>query len=88
MNQAIIERTNTTSTPKSKVLKKLYAAIALLLVATLLMSGTTFAWIVLSTAPEATEITTTVGANGALEIKLNLTNAADDDKNNIFRNIV
>ena len=88
MNQAIIERTNTSTAPKSKIMKKLYAAAALLLVATVLLSATTYAWIVLSTAPEATKITTTVGANGALEIKLNLTNAADDDKNNIFRNIV
>ena len=85
MNQAIIERTNTS---KPKILKKLYAAAALLLVATLLMSSATYAWIVLSTAPEATEITTTVGANGALEIKLNLSNADPDDKNAIFRNIV
>ena len=88
MNQAIIERTNTPNAPKSKIMKKLYAAAAALLVATVLLSATTYAWIVLSTAPEATKITTTVGANGALEIKLNLTNAADNDKNNIFRNIV
>ncbi|MCC8121244.1 MAG: hypothetical protein LIO42_04535 [Oscillospiraceae bacterium] len=50
--------------------KKLMAAIAMLLIASILLATTTYAWYVLSTAPEVTGITTTVGSNGALEIAL------------------
>lgn len=51
--------------------KKLYAAICLLLVATLFISSASYAWFALSTAPEATGINTTLGSNGNLEIALN-----------------
>lgn len=50
--------------------KKLMSALAMLLVATTLMTTTSYAWFVLSTAPEVTGITTNVGANGSLEIAL------------------
>lgn len=50
--------------------KKLMAAIAMLLIASILLATTTYAWYVLSTAPEVTGITTTVGSNGALEMAL------------------
>ena len=66
---------------------KLISAICMLLVASVMVVTSTYAWVVLSTAPEVTEITTTVGANGALEIRLNIAEDADD-KNSIFRNIV
>ena len=50
--------------------KKLTSALAMLLVATTLMTTTSYAWFVLSTAPEVTGIATNVGANGSLEIAL------------------
>ncbi|MBQ8230541.1 MAG: FIVAR domain-containing protein [Lachnospiraceae bacterium] len=50
--------------------KKLMASLAMLLISTIMMSTTTFAWFVLSTAPEVTGIETQVGANGSLEIAL------------------
>ena len=49
---------------------KMVAAVAMLLVASILMVSTTYAWFTLSTAPEVTGITTSVGANGNLEIAL------------------
>lgn len=55
---------------QQKVAKKLMAAIAMLLVAAVLMGVTTYAWISISTAPEAREIKTALGGNGFLEIAL------------------
>lgn len=52
------------------VRKKLTAAVAMLLVATIMMASSTYAWFTLSTAPEVTGITTSVGANGNLEMAL------------------
>ena len=49
---------------------KLMAAIAMLLVSSIMMVSTTYAWFTLSTAPEVTGITTSVGANGNLEMAL------------------
>lgn len=49
---------------------KLMSAVAMLLVATILMSTSTYAWFILSTAPEVKGMSTTVGANGALEMAL------------------
>jgi hypothetical protein len=49
---------------------KLQAAIAMLLVSTILLVSSTYAWFTLSTAPEVTGISTSVGANGNLEIAL------------------
>ena len=49
---------------------KLMAAICMLLVSSIMMVSTTYAWFTLSTAPEVTGITTAVGSNGNLEIAL------------------
>ena len=65
---------------------KLISSLCMLLVATIMVVGSTYAWVVLSIAPEVTEITTTVGSNGALEIRLNIDD--DTDRNSMFRNIV
>ena len=61
---------------KKAAWQKLMGAIAMLLVASIMMSATSYAWFVLSTAPEVTDLTTTAGANGALEIALQ-SNRAD-----------
>ncbi len=61
------------------VKKKLTAAIAMLLVATIMMVSSTYAWFTLSTAPEVTGITTSVGANGNLEMALLPTSGATAD---------
>lgn len=50
--------------------KKLLAAIAMLLVACIMTVSSTYAWFTLSTAPEVKGISTTVGANGNLEMAL------------------
>ena len=50
--------------------RKLYSALAMLLVSSIMMVSSTYAWFVLSTAPEVTGIQTQVGSNGALEIAL------------------
>lgn len=49
---------------------KLMAAICMLLVSTIMMVSSTYAWFTLSTAPEVTGINTAVGANGNLEMAL------------------
>ena len=50
--------------------RKLYSALAMLLVSSIMMVSSTYAWFVLSTASEVTGIQTQVGSNGALEIAL------------------
>ena len=50
--------------------KKFAAAICMLLIASIMMISSSYAWFTLSTAPEVTGITTSVGANGNLEIAL------------------
>lgn len=49
---------------------KLMAAVAMLLVSSIMMVSSTYAWFTLSTAPEVTGINTAVGANGNLEMAL------------------
>ena len=49
---------------------KLMAAVCMLLVSSIMMVSTTYAWFTLSTAPEVTGINTAVGANGNLEMAL------------------
>lgn len=71
---------------KGQAKVKLIVTICMLLIASILVVSSTYAWVVLSTAPEVTEITTTVGANGALEIRLNIDD--ESDTNSLFRNIV
>ena len=63
----------------SGVRAKLVSAVAMLLVATTMVVSSTYAWFTLSTAPEVSGITTAIGANGALEIRLN---AANDGRSN------
>jgi len=58
------------STEMTSIRKKLLAAVAMLLVACVMTVSSTYAWFTLSTAPEVKGITTTVGANGNLEIAL------------------
>lgn len=61
--------------------KKLLAAIAMLLVACIMTVSSTYAWFTLSTAPEVKGISTTIGANGNLEMALGTydTFYGDDD---------
>ena len=75
---------------------KLMAAICMLLVSSIMMVSTTYAWFTLSTAPEVTGITTAVGANGNLEMALLPTDGqltsittgnADSVKGDLERNI-
>lgn len=58
------------SNEMTSIRKKLLAAVAMLLVACVMTVSSTYAWFTLSTAPEVKGITTTVGANGNLEIAL------------------
>lgn len=53
---------------------KLLAAISMLLVSSIMMVSSTYAWFTLSTAPEVTGVNTSVGANGNLEMALLPTN--------------
>lgn len=57
-------------TSANSVKKKLMGAVCMLLVASIMMISATYAWFTLSTAPEVTGITTSVGANGSLEMAL------------------
>ena len=61
---------NKTDKRQRSIRNKLMAAVAMLLVASIMTVTTTYAWFTLSTAPEVQGITTTVGANGNLEIAL------------------
>lgn len=61
---------NKTQKRQLNLRNKLFAAIAMLLVSSIMMVSTTYAWFTLSTAPEVQGITTTVGSNGNLEIAL------------------
>ena len=58
--------------------RKLYSALAMLLISSIMMVSASYAWLVLSTAPEVTGIATQVGANGSLEIALLDTNSYHD----------
>ena len=62
------------------VKKKLMGAVCMLLVASIMVVSSTYAWFTLSTAPEITGISTSVGANGNLEMAL-LTSGTDDNTN-------
>lgn len=67
---------------------KLISAVAMLMVAVIMCVSSTYAWFTLSTAPEVTGISTAVGANGALEMKLNRTNPLSDEVNVEWGNLV
>lgn len=94
--------TKTKSKRQQSIKSKLIAAVCMLLVSTIMMVSSTYAWFTLSTAPEVTGITTSVGANGNLEMALlpesgdpaDITSAAGDstlawsDKNITWGNLV
>ena len=64
---------------KPSVLKgKLLAVTSMLLVSAVLLTVTSYAWLVMSTAPEITGVTTSLGANGSLEIALLTTQTYQD----------
>lgn len=65
---------------------KLISAVCMLLVAVIMVVSSTYAWFTLSTKPEVKGISTAIGANGALEIRLNTTDA--EDTNASFGNLV
>lgn len=65
---------------QKQVTGKLMAAISMLLVSAILMCLTSYAWFILSTAPEVSNLKTTAGANGALEIALQSTNTAGNGR--------
>ena len=79
---------------------KLISALCMLLVAVIMVVSSTYAWFTLSTAPEVTGISTSIGANGALEMRLNRTgysvtdgtktvgDVTDTDINTTWGNIV
>lgn len=67
---------------KSTLKSKLMAAVSMLLVSAIMVSVTTYAWFILSTAPEVKGMSTTVGSNGALEMAL-LDNATGIDLSKI-----
>ena len=54
----------------SGIRNKLLAAVAMLMVSSIMVVSSTYAWFTLSTAPEVKNITTTVAGNGSLEIAL------------------
>lgn len=57
---------------------KLIAAISMLLVSSIMLVSSTYAWFTLSTAPEVKGISTSVGANGNLEMALLSTDSFKD----------
>lgn len=80
---------------------KLVSAVAMLLVATIMVVSSTYAWFTLSTAPEITGVSTAVGANGALEMLLatkndqgwfygtgSVGNKSDVERNSYWGNLV
>jgi len=71
--------TKTQARRKQDIKSKLMAAIAMLLVSSIMMVSSTYAWFTLSTAPEVTGISTAVGANGNLEMALLPTTGEVDD---------
>jgi len=58
--------------------KRMLATLSMLLVSAILLTTSTFAWLVLSVAPEVSGITTNIGSNGSLEIALLNTDTYQD----------
>lgn len=67
MSQSYLEKLHGS---KVSIKKKTYAAVALLLISALLLTASSFAWLTLSLRPQLAGVSTTVGANGNLEIAL------------------
>ncbi|MBQ8611086.1 MAG: hypothetical protein IJ412_05170 [Oscillospiraceae bacterium] len=66
-----------TNSEYRSIRKKLMAAIAMVLVASIMVVSSSYAWFTLSTAPEVKGIQTSVGSNGNLEIALRATKDGD-----------
>lgn len=77
-------------TPLYGIKGKLISAVCMLLVAVIMVVSSTYAWFTLSTAPEVSGISTAIGANGALDIRLNngTYDPNDDDVNATWGNLV
>ena len=58
--------------------RKLAVALVMLLISSILLTTTSYAWLILSVSPEVTGITMNVGANGSLEIALLNTDTRQD----------
>lgn len=71
------KRKNSGASPQ-QLKRKLTSALCMLLISSILMVSTSYAWLVLSVAPEVSGITTNIGANGALEIALLNTETRQD----------
>ena len=69
------------------VKKKLMGAICMLLVASIMVVSSTYAWFTLSTAPEITGISTSVGANGNLEMALLTSGNDTTDQPNTYKDL-
>lgn len=70
-------------TPVYGIKGKLISAVCMLLVAVIMVVSSTYAWFTLSTAPEVTGISTAIGANGALEIRLDGKNTDGTDSTEV-----
>ena len=76
--------------------EKLFATIAMLLVATVMLTSASFAWFTISTAPEISDVKASVTANGNLEIALDAgeeqapaaSTTTDAGKNETWGNLV
>lgn len=66
--------------------RRLLSAALMVLLSGIMLATSSYAWLVLSTAPEVTGISTSVGANGSLEIAL-LTAETRSDPDSIRSNI-
>ncbi|MCD8375344.1 MAG: hypothetical protein LUD69_00175 [Oscillospiraceae bacterium] len=58
---------------------KVMSVLGMLVISAVLLAGTTYAWVTLSTAPEVTGVTTSLSANGALEIALSDADGEEPD---------
>ena len=66
--------------------RKIFMVLMMLICSGIMAVTATYAWFILSTAPEVVGVTTTVGANGSLEIAL-LSNATGDNPDSITADV-
>ena len=80
-----MKKVNKTVDKRQKdIQKKLSAAILMLLVSSIMMVSSTYAWFTLSTAPEVKGIQATIGGNGNLEIALGYSEYDEDGTDKVF----
>lgn len=65
-----MKKSKQTNERPQAVKRRFYSALCMLLISAILLTTTSFAWLIMSTAPEVTGIATNIGANGSLEIAL------------------